>query len=151
LFNAINVKKHEIIPYAQGGASSLNDLLNGTLDCMFANYPLVKEHITDGKHITALISSHNLNLPIPNWQQEFKEPFPFQGNLGIVVSKKLSPNIKNEILNDLEKIKDNKLLEEIKETGLFPIMKNDQKSIQAVFQQNNKLRDLIIKNNIRIN
>lgn len=150
LFNTVNLKQHVIVPYAQGGAASLTDLLSGTLDCMFANYPLVKEHIAEGKNITALISSHKLNLPIPNWQQEFKEPFPFQGTLGLVVSKKLSPSIKNEILEDFKRIKDNRLQEEIADLGIFPIMRNDPAAIQSIIQQNNRLKDTIIKNNIKV-
>ncbi len=150
LFNAINVQHHVVVPYAQGGAASLNDLLGGNIDCMFANYPLVKEHISEGKRITALISSHNLNATIPHWQQEFKEPFPFQGNLGIVVSKRLSPAVKEEMIRDVERILDSDLRDEIREIGIFPIMKADQKSIQDVFKQNNQLKSLINKYKIRI-
>jgi tripartite-type tricarboxylate transporter receptor subunit TctC len=150
LFNAINVKQHVIVPYAQGGAASLNDLLAGNIDCMFANYPLVKEHIVEGKRITAFISSHSLNANIPHWQQEFKEQFPFQGNLGIVVSKRLNPAIKEEMIKDVERILDSDLRDEIKEIGIFPIMKSDQKSIQDVFKQNNQLKNLINKHKIRI-
>ena len=150
LFRAINVNAHLVVPYAQGGASSLNDLLGGNIDCMFANYPLVKEHIAEGKRITALISSHNLNLNIPNWQEEFKEPFPFQGNLGVVVSKKLPLQIKEEMIKDFEKILDSELREDIRDIGIFPIMKNDTKSIQEVSRHNVRLKQLITKYNIRI-
>jgi tripartite-type tricarboxylate transporter receptor subunit TctC len=150
LFKAVNTSSHIVVPYAQGGAASLNDLLGGNIDCMFANYPLVKEHITESKRITALISSHNLNLNIPFWQQEFKEPFPFQGNLGVVVSKKLTPQVKEEMIKDFEKILDSELREEIRDVGIFPIMKNDTKSIQEISRQNIKLKELITKYNIRI-
>jgi len=150
LFKAVNTSSHIVVPYAQGGAASLNDLLGGNIDCMFANYPLVKEHITESKRITALISSHNLNLNIPFWQQEFKEPFPFQGNLGVVVSKKLTPQVKEEMIKDFEKILDSELREEIRDIGIFPIMKNDTKSIQEISRQNIRLKELITKYNIRI-
>lgn len=150
LFKAINITSHVVVPYAQGGASSLNDLLGGNIDCMFANYPLVKEHIAENKRITALISSHNLNLNIPNWQQEFKEPFPFQGNLGIVVAKSTPAHIKEEMIKDIEKISDNSLKDDIRDIGIFPIMKNDAKSIQDILRQNTRLKELIIKYNIRI-
>jgi tripartite-type tricarboxylate transporter receptor subunit TctC len=150
LFNAINARQHVVVPYAQGGAASLNDLLGGNIDCMFANYPLVKEHIYESKRITALISSHSLNAGIPHWQQEFKEQFPFQGNLGIVVSKKLNLAIKEEMIKDIERNLDSDLRDEIREIGIFPIMKSDQKSIQDVFKQNNQLKSLINKHKIRI-
>lgn len=143
--------KHVVIPYAQGGAVSLNDLLSGHIDCMFANYPLVKEHVSDRTRITALISSHDLNLPVPTWQREFKTPFPFQSYLAVVVDKKISNEIKKEIIFDLEKAYNIKIRNDLHKIGLFPILSNNKNSINDVHNNNKNLREFVGKNKIQLN
>lgn len=151
LFKTINNQKHVVIPYAQGGAASLHDLLNGTLDCMFGNLPLIREHAIDGKRITALISSHNVNLPISNWQQEYKVPFPFQGNLALVVPRKLNQKDKEQIIVEFDKINNSTTHDEIRNIGIFPVMRGDIKSIQELQKQNARLKELIVSYNIQVN
>ena len=143
--------KHVVIPYAQGGAVSLNDLLSGHIDCMFANYPLVKEHVSDRTRITALISSHDLNLSVPTWQREFKTSFPFQSYLAVVVDKKISNEIKKEIIFDLEKAYNVKIRNDLHKIGLFPILSNSQNAITSVHNTNKSLREFVDKNKIRLN
>jgi len=143
--------KHVVIPYAQGGAVSLNDLLSGHIDCMFANYPLVKEHVSDRTRITALISSHDLNLPVPTWQREFKTSFPFQSYLAVVVDKKILKEIKKEIIFDLEKVYNIKIRNDLHNIGLFPILSNSKNAITDVHNSNKSLREFVDKNKIRLN
>ena len=143
--------KHQIVAYAQGGAASLNDLLGGHIDCMFANYPLIKEHIIDTKRIRALITSHDLNLSIPDWRKEFKQNFPFQSVLAIVVSKHMSEELKQQIQNNLESIYNESLRAEVLEVGLFPILSNSAKDINRVYLSNKQLRQTIISNNLKLN
>jgi len=143
--------KHVVIPYAQGGAASLIDLLGGNLDCMFANYPLIKEHLTDTKRIRALITSHDLGLSIPNWSKEFKQQFPFQSILAIVVSKQMPEELKKQIQLNLESIYNNPLKQEVLELGLFPILSNSTKDINQVHLTNKQLRQTILNNNLRLN
>lgn len=142
---------HIVIPYAQGGVVSLNDLLSGHIDCMFANYPLVKEHVSDGTKITALISSHDLQLSLPTWQREFKTEFPFQSYLAVVIDKKISPEIKKEIALDLEKVYNMKSKNDLNKIGLIPILSNTKKAINDVHNSNKSLREFVEKNKIRLN
>ena len=54
------------------------------------------------------------------------------------------------MIKDFEKILDSELREDIRDIGIFPIMKNDTKSIQEVSRHNVRLKQLITKYNIRI-
>lgn len=144
---------HVVIPYAQGGASSLTDLLSGNLDCMFANYPLVKEHVADpNSRLTALISSHNLGLKIPNWSSEFKESFPFQSHLGLVVDKNMDAALKRVIVADMSKVFESESFKsDLRKMGLFPIASTNKKVIDESLQNNLKTRALIVKYNFKLN
>lgn len=142
---------HLVVPYAQGGAASLNDLLGGNLDCMFANYPLVKEHISDNKRIRAIISSHDLNLDIPTWKKEFNQNFPFQSMLAVVVSSTMPDDLKKQIQGNLEKIYNDSLKSEILELGIFPILSNSSRDINQVYTTNKNLKQMIVNNNLRLN
>ncbi len=142
---------HAIIPYAQGGSASLTDLLSGNIDCMFANYPLIKEHIKDTQRITALMSSHNLGLTVPTWEQTFKFNYPVQSQLGLIIKKDLDPEIKHQILQDVSNVLSKSgLREEVKNLGLFPILKMDVNSIKESLAINKTLKEVIIKNNIKL-
>jgi tripartite-type tricarboxylate transporter receptor subunit TctC len=79
---------YQSVPYAQGGATGVNDLLAGNLDCMFANYPTIKPFLEDPR-ITVLFSSHDLGLNVSTWREQFREQFPFQSYLSIIVSKNI--------------------------------------------------------------
>lgn len=142
---------HVVVPYAQGGAVSLTDLLAGNIDCMFANYPLVKEHINNSK-ITALISSHNLNLSVTTWSKEFKSPFPFQSQLGLVVSKNLDNSLKSQIVSDIGVVfQTQSFKEEVLKLGLFPILSTSPKVIQDSLSHNTSTKSLIKKFNLKLN
>lgn len=141
--------KHTIVPYAQGGSTSLSDLIGGHINCMFANYPLVKPQIESG-HINPLISSHNLNLNIPTWESEYQKPFPFQSFLAIVMSRRMPAEIRNAVLSDLNKSVNSSLFKEVKDTGIFPILLNNASEISKVYRNNNNIREIISSNDIKI-
>ena len=141
--------KHTIVPYAQGGSTSLTDLIGGHIDCMFANYPLVKPHIEIG-HLTPLISSHNLNLNIPIWETEYQKSFPFQSFLAVVIPRRMPLGIRNEVLADLNKSVNSSLSREIRDIGIFPILLNTTSEISKVYRNNNVIQEIILSNNIKI-
>jgi tripartite-type tricarboxylate transporter receptor subunit TctC len=142
--------KHVVVPYAQGGSASLTDLIGGHIDCMFANYPLVKSHIEAGQ-FTPLISSHNVNLNIPTWETEYQKSFPFQSFLAVVIPRRMPSELRNELLTDLHKTVNSSLSKEVRSIGLFPILSNTATDISKVYKTNNAIRDLILLNNIKIN
>jgi len=139
--------KHLSIPYALGGSGGINDLLGGTIDCMFANYPTVKPFVND-KRLTIIFSSHELGLNITTWQQTFNEQFPFQSYLSLVISKTMPVEERNKVINDIKTaLGNNELRNEIKSLGLFPVLDTDTKSVNRAISNLNKF---ILSSNIRI-
>jgi len=139
--------KHLSIPYALGGSGGINDLLGGTVDCMFANYPTVKPFIND-RRLTIIFSSHDLGLNIPTWKETFNEQFPFQSYLSIVISKQMSNDDKKKIIKDVESAFSNpELRSDIKALGLFPVLNNDIKSVERSISS---LTKFIQTSNIKI-
>lgn len=146
LFNKMN-RKHLIVPYSAGGSKSVMDMLGGHIDCMFANYPTVKEFLSD-KRLTTIMSSHELGLNTSTWQEMYSESFPMQATLAIVVGKN---NTNNQINKDLANVVKNKqLIEDLKSVGIFPLVSVKPKDIQYILDNNDKIKSLIVKNNIRL-
>lgn len=146
LFNRMN-KKHLIVPYAAGGSKSVLDILGGHVDCMFANYPTVKEWVNDPR-LTVLLTSHQLGLNASTWESLYNEKFPFNATLAIVVS---SQNSNKQIVNDLRKVVANKqFIEDLINTGIFPTSSTELSNINAVLKNNDAIKEVIVKNNITI-
>lgn len=146
-----HTNSHQIIPYAQGGSTSLNDLLAGNIDCMFANYPLVAGHLTDHR-LSVLITSHKLLPRIPAWSTVYRTEFPIQSLLGIVVNKKLDNKTKQKIADDIAMaFKDKLLTENIRNVGLFPILSVDKKTLTDALDNNTKTKNFIVTNNLKLN
>lgn len=139
--------KHLSIPYALGGAASANDLLGGTIDCMFANYPTVKPFIND-KKITVIMSSHDVGLGIPTWASMFNEQFPFQSYLSIVISNHMDENEKRKVIRDLTTAFANpELANDLKSLGLFPLLDYDSRRTE---RELNRLSRFIQTSDIKI-
>lgn len=146
LFNKMN-RKHLVVPYSAGGSKSVMDMLGGHIDCMFANYPTVKEFLSD-KRLTTIMSSHELGLNTNTWQDMYSESFPMQATLAIVVGKN---NTNNQINKDLANaVKNKQLIEDLKSVGIFPLVSVKPKDIQYILDNNDKIKSLIVKNNIRL-
>lgn len=146
LFNRMN-KKHLIVPYSAGGSKSVLDMLGGHVDCMFANYPTVKEWTND-KRLTVILTSHDLGLGVSTWESLYSEKFPFNATLAIVVG---SQNTNKKIVDDLSVVfKNTQFVEDLKTIGIFPTPGLDKKSIDKVIKNNDNIKDVIVKNNITI-
>ena len=146
LFNRMN-KQHLIVPYAAGGSKSVLDILGGHVDCMFANYPTVKEWVND-KRLTVLLTSHQLGLNVSTWESLYNEKFPFNATLAIVVG---SQNSNKQIVSDLRKVISNKqFVEDLVTIGIFPTPSTDLVEINKVLKNNAAIKDVIVKNNITI-
>jgi len=135
----------KVIPYAKGGTTALSDLLAGNIDCMFANYPTVKNHL--GKNITSIMSSQDLGLDIPTWQDVYKEEFPFVSPIGLITSRNTKDLV--SIRADIDKLfKNEDFVKGLKNIGLFPIAKADIETKLEAFHNNTKLEKFLIDNNI---
>lgn len=135
----------KVIPYAKGGTTALSDLLAGNIDCMFANYPTVKNHL--GANITSIMSSQDLGLDVPTWKEVYKEEFPFVSPIGLIASRN-SPNL-DSIKKDISNVfKRKEFVEGLKNIGLFPIAGTDLETKLFAFRNNVRLKAFLIDNNI---
>jgi tripartite-type tricarboxylate transporter receptor subunit TctC len=142
---------HLQIPYSKGGSAAVQDMVGGNIDCMFANYPTVRGWVQDN-HLKFIMSSHELGLGIPTWRNVYREDFPFQSYLGVVVSKQMPIATKQSLVNNLTVIfKNPEFVNDLKNTGVFPTTGTDAKSIERGLKNNQTLQDFIIKNNIKLN
>lgn len=142
---------HRLVPYSRGGTAAISDMAGGSIDCMFANYPTVRGWTQD-RHFTFVMSSHELGLNIPTWRSTYKEDFPFQSYLGVVVSKQMPQATKQALVKNLTTtFKSDEFITDLKNAGVFPTAGTDAKSIERGLKNNQLLRDFIVKNNIKLN
>jgi len=102
-FNKIN-KDHQIVNYITDGNKPTLDLLGGHVDCYFANLPTILSFINNDK-INLIISTHDISftgVKVNTWVEEYKEKFPTQLTLGVVVDKSLPLSVKEKIINDFQ-------------------------------------------------
>jgi len=142
--------KHLVVPYPIGGNKGALDVLAGNVDCTFGNYAGIKAIITDPR-ITVLFASHDMGDKILTWEQYFKEPFPYQSYVALVVSKSMEADNKFKIINDISKVFSSK---EFKDTtfdvGLLPIGSIEQWMINSVLKSNKALTRFIQNNKLEI-
>jgi tripartite-type tricarboxylate transporter receptor subunit TctC len=142
--------QHRPIPYSKGGASALQDLMSGNIDCMFANYPTVRGYVTNDK-LTVVMTSHDLGLGVPTWKDVYKENFPFQSYLGLIVSSTMDKAKQDKLIADLSVVfKKPEFIEGLKAAGLFPAAGTDSTAISTGLHNNVVLRNLIVNNNIKL-
>lgn len=141
---------HVVVPYAQGGATGVMDLLGGNLDCMFANYPTIRPFVND-ERLTVLMTSHSLGLTVPTWRDLYGENFPFQSYLSVVVSKQLDSDVRRRIARDLAAAFDKEeLRNELQNIGLFVVAKTDSATAKQVEESMQRLRQFIVNNKLKI-
>lgn len=146
LFKKIN-RQHQIVPYSLGGAKSIQDMLGGHVDCMFANYPTVKEWVSNEKLVT-ILTSHSLGLKVPTWETTYGEKFPFNATLAIVIG---SQNKNYKIVEDLQRaIANPQLVSDLADIGILPTPSTKKSDIDAVLANNLKIKKAITDNNITL-
>lgn len=141
---------HLSVPYAQGGAQSVTDLLAGNLDCMFANYPTIKPFMDD-RRLTLLLTSHDLGLNLPTWRETYAESFPFASYLSIVVSKYMEQNLRQRIETDIALVFNNaEFKSELRSLGLFVVASTDKTHISQVERANTSLVKFLTTSKIKL-
>ena len=152
LVKRLGLQNHVVVPYSRGGATAVNDMLGGSLDCMFANYPTVRGFV-DHPDLVFIMSSHaNLDgVRLPTWSQIFKERFPFDSYLGVVVARSMDPGAKSRYAQLVSVAFDSQeLREKLKKSGLFVVASTSRTDIQAALENNGRIRAFVVNNNIRL-
>lgn len=143
--------KHQIIPYANAGNKGVLDMLGGNIDCMFANFASIKPFVDD-KRVTVLFSSHDLGVNVPTWNSYFKEQFPYQSYVALVVSKNMDANIKKKIVADIDRVfKSATYDKEVFDAGLIPAGSTELWAINAMHKSNRGLERFIMNGNLKTN
>jgi tripartite-type tricarboxylate transporter receptor subunit TctC len=149
VLNSTVKNKHKIIPYANGGSTSVSDLLGGHIDCMFANFPTIRSHLTS-KNLVVLMTSHNVGLSVDTWEDNYGSAFPFQSFLSVVASKKMNIDKKKTIQDDLNKfINKEDYNVSLKKLGIFPKSSTMKKDIDIVIENNKQIKQFIVNNDIK--
>lgn len=142
--------KHKSIPYAQGGSTAIKDLLGGHIDCMFGNFPTIRNHISS-PNLTLIMTSHKMIDSVVAWEEVFKEKFPFQSYLSIVASAKLDKSIKDKIRRDLNiAFTKTNFEKELTSLGLFPFYSIENSQIEKAVSDIRETQKFIISNKIKI-
>ena len=142
---------NQIIHYSQGGTTGLVELMAGVTDCMFANYPLVKHQIVNNPKLTVIMSTEDLGLNVPTWQQIFKMPYPGQTQLTVIVSRTLDNAVKNSIRADLATaLSAPGFADQLRNIGFVPILKTDARSLRESVAVSQHMQDMILRNQLRL-
>jgi tripartite-type tricarboxylate transporter receptor subunit TctC len=142
--------KHLVIPYPAGGNKGALDVLAGNVDCTFGNYAGIRPFINDPR-INVLFASHDMGDKILTWETQFKEPYPYQSYVSLVVARSMDPALKKKIIADLNKVFANPEFKEITfKTGLLPIGSTEAWMTNSVLKSNRALERFIQNNNLKI-
>ena len=140
---------HIVVPYAQGGNKSVLDLIGGHVDCMFGNYPTVKAY-TDHENLKLLLTSHAVGLKAPTWESFYKEVFPFQSYLSVIVPKSMEESTKIKISTDLKTaFQSAEYKHGLVELGLFFKSDTDKSKIKDSLNYNDNIRKFILESKIK--
>ena len=120
------------------------------VDCIFANFATIKPFVDDPR-ITTLLSSHELGQRTLTWDQQFKESFPYQSYICLVVAKSMDDSVKKKITNDLNKVfNDKNFKKSVNDLGLIPVGSTEQWSFNTVLKSNKRIEQFIISNNLKV-
>ncbi len=140
---------HIVVPYAQGGNKSVLDLIGGHIDCMFGNYPTVKAY-TDHENLKLLLTSHSIGLKTSTWESFYKETFPFQSYLSVIVPKAMEDSTKIKISTDLKNaFQSAEYKQGLIDVGLFFKSDTDRSKIRESLNYNDNIRKFILVNKIK--
>lgn len=140
---------HIVVPYAQGGNKSVLDLIGGHVDCMFGNYPTVKSYV-DHENLKLLLTSHSVGLKTTTWESFYKESFPFQSYLSVIVPKSMEESTKIKISTDLKTaFQSAEYKQGLTDVGLFFKSDTDKFQITESLNYNDNIRKFILENKIK--
>lgn len=136
-----------IVPYANGGTTAIRDLLGGHVGCMFANLPTIKSQLAQPQ-LRILMATHDIGSNIPLWQSIYKEHFPFQSYLAIVVPTRMPTNLVDRIRKDFEIVFQSEgIKDDLRNLGLFPA---GEVTVPKVLYELEQTRRFIINNKLKV-
>ena len=143
--------KHLVVPYAAGGNKGTLDVIGGNVDCIFANLASIKPFVDDAR-LSILLSSHDMGIKgVPTWDKQFKESFPYQSYICLVVAKSMNEAVKKKIVSDLNKVFANKAFKDsVFGIGLLPIGTTEAWMVNSVLKSNRLLEQFITNNKLNI-
>ena len=110
----------------------------------------MKEHVTDGR-LNVILSSEDLGVTVPTWQQQFGSPYPIRSMYAVIVSRHLDQTIKQRLRADLASaMMSGSLAQKITDMGFVPVLKTDEKSIKQALSTNQLLADFISRSQLRL-
>jgi tripartite-type tricarboxylate transporter receptor subunit TctC len=140
---------HIVVPYAQGGNKSVLDLIGGHVDCMFGNYPTVRAY-TNHDSLKLLLTSHSVGLKTPSWESFYRETFPFQSYLSVIVPNTMDEYTKSKITADLKTaFQSVEYKQGLADLGLFVKSDTDRSKIRESLNYNDNIRKFILENKIK--
>jgi len=140
---------HIVVPYAQGGNKSVLDLVGGHVDCMFGNYPTVRAY-TDHSSLKLLLTSHPVGLKTTTWESFYKETFPFQSYLSVIVPMTMDEYTKGKITADLTTaFQTAEYRQGLTDLGLFFKSDTNRSKIKESLNYNDNIRKFILENKIK--
>ena len=150
LLTVLGTNAHVVVPFALAGSSTFLSLLGGHIDCIFANYPTVKNLMPNDK-LKIIMSSEDLGLKITTWKQTFKNDFPIRAYLAMVVSADLDPSNIKKFKDDFQKIFDQPDFKDVLEgLGVVPDTGTDQKVVNRVHDANLRIKNFVISKNLNL-
>jgi tripartite-type tricarboxylate transporter receptor subunit TctC len=143
--------KHIIVPYAGGGNRGTLDVIAGNVDCSFANLSAMKPFAGDPR-VDILLSSHDMGIKgVPTWDKQFKESYPYQSYICLVVAKTMDDATKKKIVSDLNKVFANPSFKEsVYNLGLLPIGTTEEWMANSVLKSNRMLEHFINNNKLNV-
>jgi len=140
---------HIVVPYAQGGNKSVLDLIGGHVDCMFGNYPTVKAYTTH-ENLKLLLTSHPVGLKTTTWESFYKEVFPFQSYLSVIVPMAMDEYTKSKITADLTTtFQTAEYKQGLTDLGLFFKSDTNRSKIKESLNYNDNIKKFILENKIK--
>jgi hypothetical protein len=101
------------------------------------------------ERVVVLFASHDMGDNVLTWENYFKETFPYQSFISLVVSKSMEQEKKAKIIRDITTIWKKKEFKELMfNTGILPILNTEPWSTNSVLKSNRDLRKFITNNNI---
>jgi hypothetical protein len=116
---------------------------------LFGNYPTVRAY-TDHDSLKLLLTSHSVGLKTPSWESFYRETFPFQSYLSVIVPKTMDEYTKSKITADLKTaFQSVEYKQGLADLGLFVKSDTDRSKIRESLNYNDNIRKFILENKIK--
>lgn len=151
LFHQIG-KKQQLVAFPQSGSSQLVAVIGNHVDCLFSNYPTVKNQL-EHANINVILISHDIEKKVATWQEVFGSYFPLQSYSLLVIPKNLGQHEKRMIRSALQNVyvaHKKEINEKLSELGLFADFSTQDENIKKVIDINQSIVNFVTVNRISL-